>query len=97
MEKDVFKTFQFKLLTPRQTLQKLQIALALEKTINISENLLNEICQIIYIFFVSSKIHAKTKNGNYQLQQGMNDSKYLLDNILYQILRLFFLSTSSKK
>ena len=38
IEKNVLKTFQFKLLTPKQTLQKLQIALALGKTINISEN-----------------------------------------------------------
>ena len=41
MEKNVLKTFQFKLLTPKQTLQKLQIALVLAKTINITENLLN--------------------------------------------------------
>ena len=42
------------ILTPKQMLQRLPIALAQVKTGNTSENLLNEIRQN-YMFFVSSK------------------------------------------
>ena len=44
-----------KILTPKQMLQMLPIALAQVKVGNTSENLLNEFRQNIYIFFVSSK------------------------------------------
>ena len=40
-----------KILTPRQTLQRLLIALAEVKTGNTSENLLNEIRQFIYFLY----------------------------------------------
>ena len=40
-----------KILTPKQMLQRLPIALALVKTSNTSENLLNEIRQIIYSLY----------------------------------------------
>ena len=43
-----------KILTPKQLLQRLPIALAQVKAGNSSENLLNEIRQIVY-FFVSVK------------------------------------------
>ena len=36
-----------KILTPKQVLQRLPIALAQVKAVNTFENLLNEICQII--------------------------------------------------
>ena len=46
-EKDV------KILTPKQMLQRLRIALAQVKAGNSSENLLNEIRQIVYSFYQS--------------------------------------------
>ena len=49
-----------KILTPKQMLQRLPIALAQVKVGNTSENLLNEIHQIIY-FFVSTKRNYKKK------------------------------------
>ena len=45
-----------KILTPKQILQRLQIALAQVKAGSNSESLLNEITQIVYsLFFVSIK------------------------------------------
>ena len=41
----------FKILTPRQVLQRLPIALAQEKAGNNSENLLNEARQIVYFLY----------------------------------------------
>ena len=46
---------QLKILTPKQMLQRLPIALAG----NTLENLLNEICQVIYFFYCEKEI---TKN-----------------------------------
>ena len=45
---------QHKILTPKQMLQRLPIALTQIKVGNISENLLNEIRQI-YILFIAKK------------------------------------------
>ena len=45
-----------KILTPKQMLQRLLIALAQVKAGNISENLLNEITQIIYPLHWSKEI-----------------------------------------
>ena len=45
-----FKTIhgkEIKILTPKEMLQKLPIAFAQVEAVNTSENLLNEICQII--------------------------------------------------
>ena len=44
-----------KIITPKQTLQKLPIALAQLKASNTTENLLNEIRQIIYILYIEKK------------------------------------------
>ena len=48
-----------KILTPKQNLQRLPIALAEVKAGNNSENLLNEIRQIIYSLYQSKKITKK--------------------------------------
>ena len=40
-----------KILTPKQMIQRLPIALAQLKTSNASENVLNEIRQIIYLLY----------------------------------------------
>ena len=42
-----------KILTPKQMLQRLPIALAQVKAVNNSENLLNEISQIVYSLYQS--------------------------------------------
>ena len=48
-----------KILTPKQMLQRLPIALAQVKVGNNSESLLNEIRQIIYFFYQSKEITKK--------------------------------------
>ena len=52
-----------KLLTPKQMLQRLPIALAQVKAGNNSENLLNEIRQIIYSLHQSKEITKKVYNN----------------------------------
>ena len=52
-----------KILTPKQMLQRLQIALAQLKPSNNSENLLNEIRQIVYSLYQSKKITNKLYNN----------------------------------
>ena len=54
---------QLKILTPKQMLQRLPIALAKVKAGNNSENLLNEIRQIIYSFYQSKRITKKVYNN----------------------------------
>ena len=51
-----------KILTPKQMLQRLPIALAQVKAGNNSENLLNEITQIIYSLYQSKEITKKVYN-----------------------------------
>ena len=52
-----------KILTPKQILQRLPIALAQVKTGNNSQNLLNEIKQIIYSLYQSKEITKKIYNN----------------------------------
>ena len=52
-----------KILTPKQMLQRLSIALAQVKADNNSENLLNEIRQIIYSLYRSKEITKKVYNN----------------------------------
>ena len=52
-----------KILTPKQMLQKLPIALAQVKAGNNSENLLNEIRQIVYSLHQSKQITKKVYNS----------------------------------
>ena len=52
-----------KILTPKQMLQRLPIALAQVKADNNSENLLNEIRQIIYSLYQSKEITKKVYNN----------------------------------
>ena len=51
-----------KILTPKQMLQKLPIALAQVKAGNNSESLLNEIRQIVYSLYQSKQITKKVYN-----------------------------------
>ena len=48
------------ILTPKQMLQRLPIALAEVKAVNTSENLLNEIRQIIYYLYQGKEITQKS-------------------------------------
>ena len=50
------KGTELKILTPKQMLQRLPIALALVKAGNNSESLLNEIIQIVYYLHKSKQI-----------------------------------------
>ena len=52
-----------KILTPKQMLQRLPIALAQVKAGNNSENLLNEIKQIVYSLYQSKEITKKVYNN----------------------------------
>ena len=52
-----------KILTPRQMLQRLPIALAQVKAGNNSENLLNEIRRIVYSLYRSKEITKKIYNN----------------------------------
>ena len=51
-----------KILTPKQMLQRLPIALAKVKASNNSEGLLNEIRQIVYFLYQSKQITEKVYN-----------------------------------
>ena len=53
----------FKILTPKQMLQRLSIALAQAQAGNNSQNLLNEIRQIIYSLYQSNVITKKVYNN----------------------------------
>ena len=54
---------RLKILTPKQMLQRLPIALAQVKTGNNSENLLNEVTQIVYSLYQSKQITKKAYNN----------------------------------
>ena len=53
----------FKILTPKQMLQRLPTALAQVKAGNTSEKLLNEIRQIIYCLYRTKKVTKKVHNN----------------------------------
>ena len=57
------------MLTPKQILQRLPIALAKVKVGNTSENLLNELRQIIYSLYQSKEI---TKKGYNNIMNSIN-------------------------
>ena len=59
----VFDNMWMKILTPKQMLQILPIALAQVKSSNISVNLLNEIRQIIYSLYQAKEITKKVCNS----------------------------------
>ena len=52
-----------KILTPKQMLQRLPIALAQVKAVNNSEKLLNEIREIVYSLYQSKEITKKVSNN----------------------------------
>ena len=52
-----------KILTPKQMLQRLPIALVQVKAGNNSESLLNEIRQIVYSLYLSKQITKKVSNN----------------------------------
>ena len=54
---------ELEILTPKQILQRLLIALAQVKAGNTSENLLNEIRQIIYSFYQAKEMTKKVYNN----------------------------------
>ena len=62
----MYKTKQrkgLKILTPKQMLQRLPVAIAQVKTVNNSKKLLNKIRQIVYSLYHSKKIIEKVYNS----------------------------------
>ena len=57
------KGTELKILTPKQMLQRLPIALAQVKADNNSESLLNKIRQIVYFLYQSKQITKKLYNN----------------------------------
>ena len=57
------KGMRLKILSPKQMLQRLPIALAQVKAGNNSESLLNEIRQIVYSLYQSKQITKKVYNN----------------------------------
>ena len=57
------KGTRLKILTPKQMLQRLPIALAQVSAHNNSESLLNEIRQIVYVLYQSKQITEKVYNN----------------------------------
>ena len=62
-KQDETKGTGLKILTPKQMLQRLPIALAQEKAGNNSESLLNEIRQVVYSLYQSKEITKKVYNN----------------------------------
>ena len=62
-KQDETKETELKILTPKQVLQRLPIALAQVKAGNNSESLLNEIRQIVYSLYQSKQITKKVYNN----------------------------------
>ena len=62
-KQDETKGTGFKILAPKQMLQRLPIDLAQVKAGNNSESLLNEIRQIIYSLYQSKQITKKLRNN----------------------------------
>ena len=62
-KQDETKGKRLKILTPKQMIQRLPIALAQVKAGNNSENLLNEIRQIVYSLYQSKEITKKVYNS----------------------------------
>ena len=66
MSRNIYDSKQgtrLKILTPKQMLQRLSIALAQVKSGNNSESLLNEIRQIVYSLYQSKEITKKVYNN----------------------------------
>ena len=62
-KQDETKGAGLKILTPKQMLQRLPVALAQVKAGNNSESLLNEIRQIVYSLYQSKQITKKVYNN----------------------------------
>ena len=67
-----------KILTPKQMLQRLPIALAQIKADNNSESLLNEIKQIVYFLYQSKEITKKVYNNIFKSIKKYNKNGYNL-------------------
>ena len=71
---------KLKILTPKQMLQRLPIALAQVKAGNNSENLLNEIRQIVYSLYQSKQITKKIHNHIIEsIQKSIKNGYYIYE------------------
>ena len=72
------KGTRLKILTPKQILQRLVIALAQVKAGNTSESLLNEIRQIIHSLYQSKQITKKVYNNTIKsIQKNYENESYI--------------------
>ena len=70
------KGIGLKILTPKQMLQRLPIALAQVKAGNASEKLLSEIRQIIYSLYLAKEITKKVYNNIMNLIKVQSNKEY---------------------
>ena len=85
-----------KILTPKQLLKILSIALAYVKAVNTSENGIHQIKHSLYqAYKITKKVcknkmkKTKTINSKYQLLRGVINFNYLMDHVLYQNIVLW--------
>ena len=85
-----------KILTPKQLLKRLSIALAYVKAVNTPENGIRQIKHSLYqAYKITKKVcknkmkKTKTINSKYQLLRGVINFNYLMDHVLYQNIVLW--------
>ena len=93
--------FNLKILTPKQILQRLPISLAQAKAGNASENLLNEIRQIIYSLYwakeITKKVYNNVMNSITVWYKKMNTLFMNSENSKTSDLHRLFLNLTDKK
>ena len=85
-----------KILTPKQTFQRLPIAFAQVKAGNTSENLLNQIRQIIYSLYRAKEITKKVYNNIMNLIQYEYDEYNDIKMNNTKMNTIFMISKNSK-
>ena len=78
-KRETTKERGLKILTPKQMLQSIPIALAQVKAGNNSENLLNEIRQIVYFLYQSNEITKKKYTIIYLNQHNYKKGCYIYE------------------
>ena len=80
-----------KILTPKQILQRLPIALAQEKADNNSESLLNEIRQFVYSLYQPKEIIKKVQNSKIEpVKYNTKWTLYLRSQKIVELLSFMF-------
>ena len=85
------KDEEIKILTPKQMLQRLPIALAQVKAGNTSENLLNEIKQIIYSLYQEKEVTKKSIQQYNELNKFIKQNGYYIHEFLRIVKHLILI------